>query len=226
MKPWQVQSWIIPEASAEFVCQMEAVLEVYERAYDPDHPVVNLDESPRQLIAQTRLGFTDVHGVEQVDYEYERKGVADVYMIVEPKGGRREVLVKDNHNRWSYAQVIQHIAERMYPNAPKITLVEDNLSAHQLSALYDLLPPEQARNIIRRIELVRTPKHGSWLNIAELELSVLTRQGLNHRIESKEELQRQAQEWYEVRNDKHAKVDWLFTSKDARIKLKNLYPKV
>ena len=216
---------MIPEASADFVCQMEKVLDVYARPYDPDHPVVNLDESPRQLISEVREGFTDRQGVEYFDYEYAREGVADLYMILEAKAGRREVLVKDNHNRFSYAEAIIHIADEMYPEAEKITLVEDNLSAHKLSALYEVLPPARARAIIERIEVVRTPKHGSWLNVAELELSVLTRQGLPRRVATKEALRQQVEAWYGQRNDKATRVDWQFTTRDARIKLKRLYPK-
>lgn len=212
--------------SADFVCQMEAVLDVYERPYDAKHPVVNLDESPKQLISQVREGFVDSKGVEHVDYEYAREGVADIYMIAEAKAGRREVLVKDNHNRFSYGEAILHMAETMYPEAETITLVEDNLSAHKLSALYEVLPPDRARSIIERLEVVRTPKHGSWLNVAELELSVLKRQGLQARVASKEALQEQVESWYGQRNAKVSKVDWQFTTGDARIKLKRLYPKI
>lgn len=215
---------MIPQAGAEFVKDMEAVLEVYERPYDGANPVINLDESPQQLIGETRTGFTDAQGIEYQDYEYERKGVADIYMIAEPKAGFREVLIKENHTAQTYGEVIRHIAEDLYPDAPKITLVEDNLSAHKLSVLYEQLDPERARNIIRRIEVVRTPKHGSWLNIAELELSILKRQGLKNRVDSKEELQTQVQAWYQVRNQKISAVNWTFTNKDARVKLKRLYP--
>ncbi|MGB0932178.1 MAG: IS630 family transposase [Chitinophagales bacterium] len=212
------------DGGADFVCNMENVLDVYERPYDKDNPVVNLDESPKQLIEKTRESFTNDKGVIHEDYEYKRNGVADMYMVVEPKGAKREVLVKDNHNSKTYAEVIKHIAENMYPNAQKITIVEDNLSAHKLSSLYDILEPHKARNIIKRIEIVRTPKHGSWLNIAEIELSILTRQGVTKHVKTKEELIEQVTEWYQVRNQKNVGVDWTFTTKDARIKLKRLYP--
>jgi hypothetical protein len=204
---------------------MEAVLDEYEKPYDPDCPVVCLDESPKQLIGEARNGFTDRYGVEHVDYEYTRNGVRDLYMIVEPKGGKRQVLVKPNHNQVTYAQVIAHIAESMYPRAKQITVIEDNLSAHKLSALYQLYPPEKARQIIKRIQVVRTPAHGSWLNVAESELSVLTRQGLSKRVDNEDQLQQQVSDWYQTRNDKHTKIQWAFTTKDARIKLKHLYPK-
>jgi transposase len=224
MKPWQVKSWVIPTASASFVCAMENVLEVYQRPYDPVYPVVNLDESPKQLISEVRKVFTDNKGCQYQDYEYCREGVADMYMIVEPLAGRREVLIEENHTSTTYAKVIAHIVEEMYPDAKKITLIEDNLSAHKLSALYEVFPPERARAIIEKLEVVRTPAHGSWLNVAECELSVLIRQGLKERVASKEELETQVKNWYENRNDKQNKVDWQFTTKDARIKLKKLYP--
>lgn len=224
MKPWQVKSWVIPQADAEFVCAMEAVLEVYERPYNEKHPVVNLDESPKQLISQVRKPFTDSKGIEHYDYEYAREGVASVYMVCEALAGVREVLVKDNHKATSYAQVLAHIAEEMYPQAEKITLIEDNHSAHKRSALYQVYGPERARAIAGKFEVVRTPKHGSWLNIAECELSVLTRQGLAQRVPTKEALIQQATNWYNNRNVKCSKVNWQFTTNDARTKLKNLYP--
>lgn len=219
-----MKSWVIPEASAEFVCQMEQVLSVYQRPYDVKHPVVCLDESPKQLISQVRQPFTDEQGTQYVDYEYSREGVANMYMIVEPLAGHREVRVEENHNRFTYAQVIAHIAEKIYPKAEKITLVEDNLSAHKLSALYEVFPPERAQAIIEKVEVVRTPAHGSWLNIAECELSVLTRQGLSSRVADQQTLIKQVKAWYEQRNEKQSKVNWQFTTKDARIKLKKLYP--
>lgn len=203
---------------------MEAVLDVYERPYNPDFPVVNLDESPKQLISEIRKEFTDSQGVIYQDYEYSREGTVDMYMIVEALGGRREVHIEDNHSSQTYAKIIAHIAEQMYPTAKGITVIEDNLSAHKLSALYELFPAERARNIIRRIEVVRTPKHGSWLNIAEAELSVLMRQGLKKRTPDKETLIKDATAWYENRNQKMKRVNWQFTTKDARVKLKRLYP--
>lgn len=203
---------------------MEEVLDVYGQPYDPLRPKVCLDESPRQLIGERRESFIDAHGVRHVDYEYTREGTADIYMVVEPLGGRREVLVKDHHTRLDWAEVVAHVVEEMYPNAQKIPLIQDNLSAHKKSALYELFPPERARAILEKLEFVFTPKHGSWLNIAEIELSVLTRQGLKTRVANKEELIRQCTEWYETRNGKMTTVDWQFTTREARIKLKRLYP--
>lgn len=217
---------MIPAVGAEFVYDMEAVLDVYERPYDPEHPVVNLDEAPKQLISQVRKTFSNNQGITYQDYEYKREGVADMYMIVEALGGRREVLIKDDHTSQTYAMVVAHIVEDMYPNAKKITLVEDNLSAHKLAALYEIYEPEKARSIAEKLEVVRTPKHGSWLNIAECELSVLVRQGLEKRVPDKQILEQQVQSWYSQRNSKQAKVEWQFTTKDARVKLKRLYPSI
>lgn len=201
-------------------------MDVYERAYDPEHPVVNLDEAPKQLISQVRKTFSDKQGITYQDYEYKREGVADMYMIVEALGGRREVLVKEDHTSQTYAKVVAYIVEDMYPDAKKITLVEDNLSAHKLAALYEVYEPERARSIVEKLQVVRTPKHGSWLNIAECELSVLSRQGLEKRVPNKQALEQQVEAWYSQRNSKQTKVNWQFTSKDARVKLKRLYPSV
>lgn len=203
---------------------MEQVLDVYERPYDADYPVVNLDESPKQLIGQVYQPFIASDGTRYQDYEYVRNGTASLYMIVEALGAYREVLVRPNHNAQTYAEVIVHIAQDLYPNAKRITLIEDNLSAHKLSALYEIMPPQQARQIIRRIEVVRTPKHGSWLNIAECELSVLTRFGLKDRTATFEELEHDASAWYMQRNQAQSRVNWQFTTQDARIKLQHLYP--
>ncbi len=208
------------------MCAMEEVLEVYERPYDEREPVVCLDESPRQLIGEKREPYTDVKGVEHVDYEYTREGTADLYMVVEPLAGRREVTVTDQHTRLDWGKVVAHIVEEMYPSADRITLVQDNLSAHKKSALYELFEPERARAILDKIEFVFTPKHGSWLNIAEIELSVLVRQGIKQRVASKNELETQVKAWYENRNEKASKVDWQFATKDARVKLKRLYPSI
>lgn len=201
---------------------MEEVLEVYQRPYDPSHPVVCLDEARRQLISETRTGFTDEGGVEHYDYEYKRQGVAEVFMVAEPLGGRREVVVTDSHNSVEWAKVIGRIVEDWY--AARITLVQDNLSAHRKAALYEVFSPERARAILRKLVFTYTPKHGSWLNVAEIELSVLTRQGLTHRVANLADFEQQARAWVRQRNDKLAKVDWQFTAEDARIKLKRLYP--
>lgn len=205
---------------------MEEVLEVYQRPYDPLRPVVCLDEARRQLVSETRTGFTDKTGVQHVDYEYKREGVAEVFMVAEPLGGRREVVVTDSHNSQEWAKVVGRIVEEWYAKAERITLVEDNLSAHRKAALYEIFEPKRARSILNKLEFVFTPKHGSWLNVAEIELSVLTRQGLTGRVGSRVEFEQQVASWVKQRNDSLSKVDWQFTAADARIKLKRLYPSI
>lgn len=217
---------MIPEADADYVCAMEAVLDVYEREYRKTHPVVAIDESPRQLISQTRRGFTDSKGVRYEDYEYKREGVVDLYMVCEPLRGWREIFVKANHNRLNWAEVVRIVAEEKYPNAARITIICDNLTAHKPSALYEILPADRARQILRRIEFVYTPKHGSWLNVAENELSVLKRVGIAKRVGDQEELEKQIAAYQKRRNKKGVRIDWQFTTKDARVKLKRLYPPI
>jgi hypothetical protein len=219
-----VKRWVIPSADADFVCAMEAVLDVYERPFDEKNPVVGLDESPKQLISEVRKGFTDAKGVAHIDYEYKREGVVDLYAVIEPLRGRRKILVKDNHNRLNWAQVIRVVAEEMYPEAEKITIVQDNLAAHKPSALYEIMSPERARAILRRIEFVPTPKHGSWLNVAEIELNLLQRGGIAKRVGSRAELEKQIADYERTRNKKEVIINWQFTTKEARIKLKRLYP--
>jgi len=214
----------VAKGGSDFVHFMESVLDVYQRPYDENHPVICIDESPKQIVSAIRKSHIGKDGVKYEDYEYRRKGVKSMYMVVEPLGKYREVHIEDNHNSKTYASLIKHLAETTYKEAKKITIVEDNLRAHKLSALYEITSPEKARQIISRIEVVRTPKHASWLNIAECELSVLTRCGLKNRIEDAEDLKKQVQDWCTCRNKKQKGVDWQFTTKDARIKLKSLYP--
>ena len=208
------------------MCAMEEVLDVYERAYDENNPVICLDESPKQLISQVRRGFKDAKGVVYEDFEYRRQGVVDLYLACEPLAGKREIFVRENHNRLNYAETIRYIAEQMYPGAQKITIVEDNLAAHKPSALYEIMSAEKARSILRRIEFVHTPKHGSWLNMAEIELSLLKRIGIAGRVGSQTELEKQIGNYQKQRNARQVKVNWQFTTKDARVKLKRLYPSI
>ena len=217
---------MIPKADADYVCAMEAVLDVYERPFDDRCPTVAIDESPFQLVSEVRTGFTDSKGVWYEDYEYKREGVVDLYLICEPLAGEREIFVKENHNRFNWAEIIRYVAEEKYPQAERITIICDNLAAHKPSALYEILPAAQARQILRRIEFVYTPKHGSWLNVAENELSVLKRVGIKKRVGSEEELKRQIAAYQERRNKKEIKINWQFTAKDARVKLKRLYPPI
>ncbi|MDQ3842827.1 MAG: IS630 family transposase [Bacteroidota bacterium] len=221
-----MKQWVIPQASAEFVCAMEEVLDVYELPYEQSCPVICLDESPHQLISETKESFVDSKGVEHVDYEYRREGAVDIYMIAEPKAGRRYVQVRDSHDSHQWAEVIGHIAEKLYPDARCITVVQDNLTAHRKAALYERFAAERARSILRRIHFVQTPKHGSWLNIAEIELSVLNRVALKKRIGSKVGIQKQINAYLKEKNKAAIQINWQFTTKDARIKLKKLYPNV
>ena len=205
---------------------MEEVLDVYQRPYDPRRPVVCLDEARRQLVSETRTGFTDGSGIQHVDYEYKREGVAEIFMVAQPLAGRREIVVTESHNSHEWAKVVGRITEEWFAEAERITLVQDNLSAHRKAALYEVFEAKRARAILSKIEFVFTPKHGSWLNMAEIELSVVTRQGLTGRVGSQADFEQQVQAWVKQRNDSASKVDWQFTAADARIKLKRLYPTI
>jgi hypothetical protein len=205
---------------------MEDVLEVYARPYNADNPVVCYDESPKQLVSEIRKSYMDAKGVKYEDCEYQREGAAEIVMIVEPLGKRREVFIEDDHKGNTWAKMMGYIAEQMYPDAKKITVVEDNLSSHKKYNLYNVFEPQRARAIIDKIEFIYTPKHGSWLNIAECELSVISRQALNIRFGSKSVLENQVIQWVKERNDSQKGVDWQFKTADARIKLKKLYPTV
>ena len=217
--------WVIPpEQNADFVYQMEQVLEVYKRPYNPDWPVVCLDESPKQLVSEVRKPVRLPDGSTRYDYEYRREGAAEVYMCFEPLAGKRSITVVDTHDRIQWATIVADLVENKYPKAQRLTLVEDNLSAHKPSAMYEILEPQRAKAILDKIEFVFTPKHGSWLNMAEIELSVLKGNGLANRIPSKEELIEQVAAFENRRNKASKKVDWQFTTEDARIKLKRLYP--
>lgn len=205
---------------------MEDVLDVYARPYDAEKPVVCFDESPKQLVSELRQSYIGKDGVKYEDCEYKREGAAELMMITEPLGARREVLVKDNHTGLTWALIMAYIVETMYPAAKMVTIVMDNLSSHKIHNLYKVFEPQRARAIRDRLEIVYTPKHGSWLNVAECELSVLARQALKKRFASKQELEKQVQAWTHERNQLQKGVDWQFTTADARIKLKKLYPTI
>ena len=215
-----------PEQDADFVCAMEDVLEVYQRPYDPQRPVVCFDEQSKQLIRETRQPIAAAPGQpERVDYEYERVGTANLFMIFEPLGGKRRVKVTDRRTARDFAEVIGELAQS-YPDADKIVLVMDNLNTHKLASLYQAFPPEEARRLIERLEVHHTPKHGSWLNMAETELSVVTKQCLNRRIPDKSRLIAEVAAWEQARNAARCRIDWQFTTADARVKLKRLYPSI
>lgn len=203
---------------------MERVLDVYRRPYNMDIPVVCMDETPRQLIRETRTPVPACPSqLERHDYEYERCGVCNIFMASEPLAGRRMTKVTACKTKVDWAQFLQDIAER-YPDAQRITLVMDNLNTHSPGALYQAFPPDQAKALWERFEFVYSPKHGSWLNVAEIELNVLISQCLDRRIGSMEELREEVAAWQAHRDQIHAKVNWQFKTEDARIKLKRLYP--
>jgi DDE superfamily endonuclease len=205
---------------------MEQVLDVYKRPYDPKRPVICLDETSKQLICEQRQPITTRDGTIFYDYEYKREGVRDLYLVCEPLAGHRYVTVRDNHDRLDWATVVADTLENKYAQAEKVTLVQDNLSAHKPSAMYELFEPERARRLLDKIEFVYTPKHGSWLNIAEIELSVMSRQCINKRIATQADLIEATSQWEARRNAQEVTIDWQFTTSDARIKLKRLYPSI
>jgi hypothetical protein len=204
---------------------MEDVLEVYQRPHDPDRPVVCLDETTKQLIKETRLPIPAKPGqLARIDYEYGRNGTANLFMLFAPLEGWRHVEVTDRHAASDYAQVLRDLADQHFPSAVKIVLVQDNLSTHKLASLYEAFPAAEARRLLERFEWHYTPKHGSWLDMAEAELSVLSTQCLDRRIPDKPTLIDEVTAWQRHRNRNNTKADWHFTTADARIKLKRLYP--
>lgn len=228
LKPWQQRQWVIPpQANAEFVCAMEDVLEVYTRPYDPRRPQVCLDETSKQLVAETREPILAAPGQpERVDYEYERKGTANLFMVFEPLVGQRRVKVTARRTAVDFAHVIQELVDEQYPQAEQIVLVMDNLNTHKSASLYEAFAPAEARRLIERLEMHYTPKHGSWLNIAEIELSVLATQCLDRRIPDSITLTQEVAAWERQRNAAQCRVDWRFTTPNARTKLKRLYPAI
>jgi hypothetical protein len=204
---------------------MEDVLEVYTQPYDPRQPQVCMDETSKQLLSEVREALPVQPGHPQrVDYEYKREGVADLFMFFEPLAGKRFVQVTDHRTRKDWAHAMKTLSDDVYPQAEKIVIVMDNLNTHSPISFYETFEPEEARRLINRFEFHYTPKHGSWLNMAEIELGVLTRQCLTRRIPNKAALEREVKAWQNERNEKVVKVDWRFSTADARIKLKHLYP--
>jgi transposase len=204
---------------------MEDVLEVYTRPNDPKQPLICMDETSKQLLADLVEPLpTQPEQPQRVDYEYKREGVADLFMFFEPLEGKRHVKVTDQRTRKDWAVAMQELSDLIYPQAEKIVIVMDNLNTHSPASFYEAFKPEEARRLVNRFEFHYTPKHGSWLNMAEIELGVLMRQCLTRRIPDKVTLEREVNAWQDDRNSKVIKVDWRFTTADARIKLKHLYP--
>lgn len=206
---------------------MEDVLEVYHLPYDPHYPVVCMDESSKQLIGEVREPIPGKPGQPlRMDDEYVRKGVVEIFMEVEPLAGRRHVAITERRTRKDWAQQIKQMLDERYPDATKVRLVMDNLNTHNIASLYETYEPHEARRLADRLEIHYTPKHGSWLNMAEIELSVLKGQCLNRRIADMQTMQSEVATWENDRNANSRKIDWQFTTADARTKLKRLYPKL
>lgn len=206
---------------------MEDVLEVYQRPYNPEYPVVCMDESPKQLIGEVHPPIPIKPGsVEKVDAEYVRNGTVEIFMEVEPLAGKRHVAVTEHRTKIDWAAQIKEMLDKRYPDAKKVVLVMDNLNTHSTASFYEAFLPEEARRLSERLEIHYTPKHGSWLNIAEIELSVLQGQCLNRRIADIETMKNEVDSWQTNRNNQIKKINWQFTTDNARVKLKRLYPKL
>lgn len=204
---------------------MEDILDVYELPYNPSVPVVCMDEKPYQLLGEVRESWAMRPGDnKKVDSEYVRNGTCSIFAFIEPLGGRHHVSVREHRTASDWAEEIKYMVDNMYPDVEKIILVMDNLNTHKASSLYKKYPPEEARRILQKLEIHYTPKHGSWLDIAEIELNVMTRQCLSRRIESISKLKSELDTWENERNNNSAKVNWQFTTKEARVKLISLYP--
>jgi hypothetical protein len=220
--------WCIPpEANADFVCQMEAVLDVYERPYDPCRPLLCLDETSKQLVGEVRAPLPPAPGhPARQDYEYERRGVANLFLVSEPLAGQRRVTVTERRTAVDFAHVIRELVDVQYPDAERLVLVMDNLNTHTAASLYAAFPPAEAHRLAAKLEIHHTPKHGSWLNMAEIELSVLARQYLDQRLPEMGELKGGVALWQTRRNQAGTRINWHFTTADARIRLRRLYPAI
>lgn len=204
---------------------MEDILDVYQRPYDPLNPVVCIDETNKQLIKETRIPCAPDQP-EKVDSEYERNGVADIFMIFEPLAGRRDTIITQTRTAIDFANTLKHVSDCMYPLAERIVLVTDNLNTHSTACLYKTFTPEEAHRIANRFEWHYTPKHGSWLDMAEIEIGIMCRQALAKPLPDMESFTAQIKAWTHNRNLSSSSIDWQFTTKDARIKLKHLYPSI
>jgi len=228
IKPHLRKMWCIPpEGNAEFVCAMENVLEVYKRPPDPRHPVVCMDEKPKQLVKETRVPIPCRKGQPpRCDFEYERNGMANVFVFVDPHKGWRRVEATERRTRLDWADQIRRLIDRDYRQAERITLVMDNLNTHSPASLYEAFEPAEARRLMEKLEIVHTPRHGSWLNVAEVELAVLEKQSIGGRVPDRTELKTRVKAWERERNSAKAKVNWQFTTANARVKLRRLYPQI
>lgn len=202
-------------------------MDVYQKPYDPDYPVICMDEKPYQLLGETREPIPLKPGNPlRVDYEYKRNGTCSIFLFTEPMKGWRHVSAQERRTKVDWAHQVDNVLTNHYPDAKKVLLVSDNLNTHHISSLYEAFPPEKARALAKRIEMHHTPKHGSWLNVAEIELNVMTVQCLGRRFENLQTLEHELSAWESSRNATQDVVDWQFTTDDARVKLKRLYPNV
>jgi hypothetical protein len=216
---------VIPAVGAEFVARMEDVLDLYAEPHDPARPVVCFDETSKQLVAETRTPLPMAPGVpERVDYEYARNGVANLFLVTQPLGAWRHVEVTERRTKHDFAHQMRDLVDRHFPDAERIRVVLDNLNTHTPAALYEASPPAEARRVLRKLEFHHAPKHGSWLNMAELEFSLLSRQCLDRRIGDRDTLVAEVAAWEAARNEQRATIRWQFTVDDARTKLHRLYP--
>ena len=228
MKPHLEKCWCIPpEKNAEFAANMEDILSLYCLAYDPEIPLINMDEQPLQLIKEMKVPLPMKPGQpRKYDYKYDRNGTAVNFMFTETLGSWRKVNIRERKTMIDWAHEIKELLDVDYPHVKKVRLVCDNLNTHRIASLYEAFDPQEARRLAERLEIHYTPKHGSWLNIAEIELSVLTNQCLRRRIPDLQTLKHETKCWERDRNAKQKSVDWQFTTDDARIKLKRLYPQI
>ena len=225
LKPWKKKEWCIPKVSGEFVARMEDVLDLYHEEYDPERPVVCFDETSKQLLGDVRPPVKAKPGrVERYDTEYQRNGTRNLFMFCEPKGGWRHVEVTERRTAVDFAHRMKWLVDEAYPDATVVRLVLDNLNTHKLGSLYEAFAPSEARRIAKRLEFHHTPVHGSWLNMAEIELSVFSKQCLNRRTGDEALLRREVAALERERNDAGAIIDWRFSTHDARSKLKHVYP--
>jgi hypothetical protein len=225
LKPWRVKSWCIAKPTATYVAKMEDVLDVYHLPYDATRPTICFDESGKELQSTPHgtLPLAPVQGVRQ-DYEYARQGACNLFLAVEPLTGWRKVQVTAHRTAYDLAEFLRQLVEEDFPLAAGLRLVADNLNTHSSACLYQRFPPEQARRIATKLAWHYTPEHGSWLNMAECELSVLAQQCLDRRLPDQATLEHEVQDWVDRRNKAQVTIDWQFTTADARIKLKRLYP--
>jgi hypothetical protein len=228
LQPWRKKCWCIPERDqARFVSQMEEVLDTYAAEHSDEEPLICMDEASKQLLRdeQAPLPLESGRPVRE-DYHYERRGTQAIFMFFNPVAGKRRVSCRDSRTRVDWADEVRHLLDEDYPHARKIKLVCDNLNTHTKASLYAAFPAEEAHRLARRLEILYTPRNGSWLNVAEIELSVLSRQCLNCRIGSAEELRHETAAWQTERNASKSRVHWRFTTEDARTKLHRLYPQL